>query len=238
MMNVRRWRIPRAKLIVAAIGLSGAGWVALAAAQSPVGMAPNGMAPRALAPARFTTIDSVSPYYQEPIVPRKVKLHDIITVEVKEQSAYLSEGSVDRRKNGVYDAVIKDWVNLTSGLTLKRTPQEDGDPRAGGTIQQTYRAESQMEVRDRVELRIAATIVDVRPNGNFVIEAHKTVRHNREQIDASLTGIVRPEDITPLNTVLSEDIAELSVFKKQKGHIRDSYRRGWMTRMIDALNPF
>jgi flagellar L-ring protein precursor FlgH len=189
-------------------------------------------------PAGVLTLDVASPYYTDPPPLKKVKQYDIITVVVREQSSYLTEGNIDRRKNGVYDAVIKDWVNLTSGLTLKRTPQNDGDPRAGGTIQQTYRSESEMEIRNRIETRLAATVVDIRPNGNLVIEAHRRNQKNRELIDASLTGIIRPEDILPDNTVLSEDIAELSLYTREKGHIRDSIRRGWATRLIDTLNPF
>jgi flagellar L-ring protein precursor FlgH len=204
-------------------------------AQQPRGV----VRPVVVGPANgLLTLDVASPYYTDPPPAKKIKLHDIITVVVKEQSTYLSEGNIDRRKNGVYDAVIKDWVNLTSGLTLKRTPQNDGDPRAGGTIQQTYRSESEMETRSRTELRLAATVVDIRPNGNLVIEAHRKNQKNAEKNDASLTGIIRPEDILPDNTVLSEDIAELSLYTCEKGHIRDSYRRGWATWLIDQINPF
>lgn len=189
-------------------------------------------------PAPYLTLDQVSPYYQEPILPRKLKLHDVVTVVVKENSAYLSEGSVDRRKNGLYDAVLKDWVKLASGLTLKPAEQADGDPRANGTIQQTYRSDSELELRNRMEFRIAATVVDIRPNGNLVLEAHNTFRQDNEIVDASLSGIIRPDDVLPDNTVLSEDIVELNVYKRSKGHVRDGYRRGWLTRVIDAINPF
>jgi flagellar L-ring protein precursor FlgH len=209
-------------------------------AAGAIGQQPRGPVRPVVAgpPGGLLTLEVASPYYTDPPPLKKIKLHDIITVVVKEQSTYLSEGNVDRRKNGVYDAVIKDWVNLTSGLTLKKTAQNDGDPRAGGTIQQTYRSESEMETRNRTELRLAATVVDIRPNGNLVIEAHRKNQKNIERLDASLTGIIRPEDILPDNTVLSEDIAELSLYTREKGHIRDSYRRGWATWLIDQMNPF
>lgn len=187
---------------------------------------------------RYLTLDNVSPYYQEPVTPRKLKVNDIVTVIVKEQSAYLSEGSVDRRKNGLYEAVLKDWVKLASGLTLKPATQADGDPKASGTIQQTYRTDSELELNDRVEFRIAATVVDIRPNGNLVLEAHSTIQQDNEVFDASISGIIRPEDISPDNTVLSEDIAEKKAYKRAKGHVRDGYRRGWMTKVIDTVNPF
>jgi flagellar L-ring protein precursor FlgH len=190
------------------------------------------------APRRYLTLDTVSPYYIEPTPPKKLKVHDLITVVVKEQSAYLSEGSIDRRKNGLYDAVLKDWVKLASGLTLKPAEQADGDPRANGTVQQTYRSESELELKNRADFRISATVVDIRPNGNLVLEAHKNYREDNEMIEASLTGIIRPEDVLPDNSVLSEDVAELSVYRRHKGHVRDGYRRGWVTRILDAVNPF
>ncbi len=198
-------------------------------------MTPSAIAPP---PAPYLTLDNISPYYQEPIVPKKLKLHDVVTVVVKESSNYLAEGSVDRRKNGLYDAVLKDWVKLASGLTLKPAEQADGDPKASGTIQQTYRTDSELELRSRIEFRIAASVVDIRPNGNLVLEAHNTFRQDNEVYDASLSGIIRPDDVLPDNTVLSEDVVELNVYKRSKGHVRDGYRRGWLTKVIDTVNPF
>jgi flagellar L-ring protein FlgH len=203
-------------------------------AAQPVAMQPGDIPQR----PPYLTLDMVSPYYQEPILPRKLKVNDIVTVVVKENSAYFSEGSVDRRKNGLYDAVLKDWVKLASGLTLKPAEQPDGDPKASGTIQQTYKADSELEMRNRIEFRVAATVVDIRPNGNLVLEAHATFQQDNEIFDTSITGIIRPEDIEANNTVLSEDIAEPKIYRKSRGHVRDGYRRGWMTKVIDTINPF
>jgi flagellar L-ring protein precursor FlgH len=186
----------------------------------------------------YLTLDMVSPYYQEPILPRKLKVNDIVTVVVKENSAYFSEGSVDRRKNGLYDAVLKDWVKLASGLTLKPAEQPDGDPKASGTIQQTYKSDSELEMRSRIEFRVAATVVDIRPNGNLVLEAHATFQQDNEIFDTSITGIIRPDDITATNEVFSEDIAEPKIYRKSRGHVTDGIRRGWMTKVIDTINPF
>ena len=69
-------------------------------------------------------------------------------------------------------------------------------------------------------------MVDIRPNGNLVLEAHSYQQDNDEVIESSLTGLVRREDVLPNNTVFSQKIAELSVHKRETGHIRDAYRRG------------
>ncbi len=68
-------------------------------------------------------------------------------------------------------------------------------------------------MRDGLKLRIPARVVDIRPNGHLVLEAHQTIRNNEEIWERSISGIVRPEDILPNNTVLSEDVAELQIFK-------------------------
>jgi flagellar L-ring protein precursor FlgH len=190
-------------------------------------------------PAGPQLLENRSWYYVPPEAPKKVRLHDVITIVVEDGSTVLSEGEVDRRKNGLYDAVLAEWIKLGAGLSLKPDPQTDGEPSVSGKVQQTYRAESSLETANRIQFKIAATVVDIRPNGYFVVEAHKTFMVDRERWETSLTGIVPPEAIQPgNNSVLSDRVAELKVRKSQRGHVRDGYRRGWLTRAIDALSPF
>src|SRR5262249_36124529 len=124
------------------------------------------------------------------------------------------------------------------GLSLKAAPQVQGDPRATGNLNVQNQAQMELETRDALLFRIASTVVDIRPNGTLVIEAHRTVRDNDELWERSLTGIIRKEDILPNNTILSEDIAEMSIFKKEIGHVRDGYKRGWFTYWFDRFSPF
>jgi flagellar L-ring protein precursor FlgH len=54
----------------------------------------------------------------------------------------------------------------------------------------------------------------------------------------TLTGTCRSEDITPDNTVLSTQIAELEIKVTNSGAVRDGSRRGWITRLLDIVRPF
>jgi flagellar L-ring protein precursor FlgH len=175
--------------------------------------------------------------YREVLPPRQVKLNDLINVRVSEKSQMLSEGEFDGRKNASIDAQLKSWIEL-DGLNLKPAPQPDGDPRANGIYNTQFRANGELESRDLLTFNIQATIVDIRPNGNLVIEARKQIKVNDEVQVMSLSGIVRPEDVAPNNVVLSERIAELMVTKHDDGHVRDSYRRGWLHKVYDRFAPF
>ncbi|PHS03751.1 MAG: hypothetical protein COA78_17395 [Blastopirellula sp.] len=53
-----------------------------------------------------------------------------------------------------------------------------------------------------------------------------------------LRGVCRKEDIGPDNTVLSVHLANLSITKTELGHVRDSYRPGWLLTILDRVQWF
>ena len=110
-------------------------------------------------------------------------------------------------------------------------------PRVAGQYNSRFRSQADLETLDAMTFTIAAKVVDIRPNGNLVIEARRTIENNAEIWEQSLTGTIRREDVSPDNKVLSEDVAELRIKKRESGQVRDGYRRGWLTRLFDKLQP-
>lgn len=200
-------------------------------------LAQSGTLVREMGPGRPLTVQETSFYYIAPVPPRTIQKHDIITVVVNIRTAFLSEAEVQRRKRADYDARLLDWIELR-GLSLKPAFQNEGDPRVQGKLNTQYRAENEIETIDRLQFTIAARVKDVRPNGNLVIEAQQTVKNNDEVWEQTLTGEVRPEDVLPNNRVLSENVSDLTVNKREMGHVRDAYRRGWFMKFWDKVSPF
>jgi flagellar L-ring protein FlgH len=178
-------------------------------------------------------------WYEIPLPPAKeVKVHDIITIRV-DTGARLSESAqLQRRRTSQYDALLNDWIVLEGLRALRPAPQSEGDARIQGNLNQLNRVTGQLDTAESLKFDIAATVAAVLPNGNIVLEAHKEVTINNEQWMQSLSGVCRREDIGPNNTVLSKDIANLRVKKAELGQIRDSYKRGWLTRWWDQVSPF
>jgi len=169
--------------------------------------------------------------------PRELQANDIITVIVDFRSRFLSEGDAESRKTASLTAVLADWLRIESG-DIKPATQSDGDPTVSGTLNSQYRAQSDVELRDSLSFRMAAKIVDIRPNGNLVIEGHQQIRNNEERWRISLTGIVRREAIQADRTVSSDAIYDFDVDKEELGQVRDGYARGWMARWYDRFKPF
>lgn len=184
------------------------------------------------------TVANGSPIRPIPIPPRQIRLYDIVSIRVDELARMQSEGEVERRKNASINAVLLDWLTLNGFRKAKPNAQQDGDQRIKGQLDELYRAENEIEVNERLTFNIAARVVDIRPNGNIVLEAHKEIRNNGEIWRASLTGVCRAEDIGPDNVILSRNIVDLRIDKHQVGHISDSTRRGWLLKIYDLLHPF
>jgi len=178
-------------------------------------------------------------WYEYPLPPQKeVRVRDIITIRVDVSQRLNSEGQVQRRKQGKWDAVLDDWIVLNGLRGVKLAPQTDGDQRVQYNVNQQNRATGTMQTVESLKFEIATTVQAVLPNGNLVLEAHRTLRINEEMWQVSLSGICRREDIQPGNTLLSKDIADLNIDKRDMGIIRDGYRRGFITRFLDTFSPF
>ena len=81
-------------------------------------------------------------------------------------------------------------------------------------------------------------MTDVLPNGNLVIEGVRVVTFSGETQYVVLHGIVRSDDITAANTVLSSDVADARVEFVSEGSLTDAQKRGWLSKVYERLRPF
>ena len=80
--------------------------------------------------------------------------------------------------------------------------------------------------------------MDIRPNGNLVLEARSEVQHDDEVWEQSLTGVVRRQSIGPDRTVRSDEIAERESAFARRASCNDGIDRGWFTKWYDCWKPF
>ena len=204
---------------------------------SPLQPAPGFSGPNGPINQAPLQLDRVSWTHQPAPAIRTFKKNDVVTIRVDEITRVLAEGSAESRKNTLYQAILTDWIRLVD-FRLRPDPQGNGDPSIGTQSNNNYRAESTVESRESLTFNIAATVVDIRPNGLLVLEARKGIRVNDNLWETSLTGICRGQDIAPDNVVLSKDLIDLEIRKDDRGHLRDGYQRGWFQRWFDRLQPF
>ena len=85
---------------------------------------------------------------------------------------------------------------------------------------------------------ITCRVVGVLPNGVLHIRGRRSVVINHEAQHISLEGLVRREDLTIENQVMSNSVAEMRLAYDGIGVLDDKQRPGWMARVIDWIYPF
>ena len=215
--------------------LTGLGWLGLLAASAA------GQSSSLLGnpdQRQMLNVANLSWTYQPPDEKRELKINDLVTVLVDEKASVTSDAQIDQKKQANGKLTLSDWIVFGTHFGVKPDPQTAGSPTVGGKIDNKYQANADLETKEAVTLRLTCHVVDIRPNGTLVLEGRRSITVNDETWEVSLCGSVRPEDVLPNNSVLSGNVADMRLMKRETGQVRDGYQRWWMLRWIDNFNPF
>jgi flagellar L-ring protein precursor FlgH len=171
--------------------------------------------------------------------PKLLRKHDLVTIVIRENSQFTSNGGTDLNRASDLDAIINSYVTLGlhPGPTLQEhLPSTPIEVKANGT--RDFKSTADVNRADTFTGRITAEVLDVKPNGSLVLEATEDIKTDDEEQRVSLVGTCRVDDITADNTVLSNQLFNLSLNKQHKGAVKDTMKRGLIGRLLDFINPF
>ncbi len=91
---------------------------------------------------------------------------------------------------------------------------------------------------EQVIINLAATVTQKLPNGNLVITGKQELRVNGDMRELSVQGIIRIEDISSLNTITSDKIAEARITYGGRGTLADIQQPRYGQQVFDMIAPF
>jgi flagellar L-ring protein precursor FlgH len=169
--------------------------------------------------------------------PRQIKVHDRITIVIREEKRSTSDSDLKREKKWEIAAELKKWIRLNEAHKLVPQIFPEGNPALDLEYDDKYEGKGKVGRKDTLITRVTATVIDVKPNGDLVLEAKKDIRIDADRQVITLTGICRSEDVTAQNTVLSTQLADAKIDIQHTGPARDAARRGWLARIWDFVRP-
>lgn len=191
---------------------------------------------RAVRPAT-RAIERTSMIAVPPTPPRKFEPNMLIKIIVRQHKDYTAEGDYEADKKWKLDALLSRWLRFHPHNRLGADELNAGEPGVKFDLKNKYETESDAARKDKFTTHITARIIDVKPNGNLVLQASQSEIHDDNEYTMTLTGVCRSEDVTPDNTILSSQIAELRLEDRNKGAVHDATQRGWIPRVLDWLKP-
>ena len=122
------------------------------------------------------------------------------------------------------DDRLPDGASMANGVSI----DSDSESRGTGSVRRN----------EKLTLRVAATIMDVMPNGVLSIQGSQEVRVNFEMRELFVTGFVRPADISRQNEITYDKIASARVSYGGRGQISDMQQPRIGQQILDAVLPF
>lgn len=169
---------------------------------------------------------------------RAQTIGDILTVVIEIEDEAAISNTTNRNRSGddtvtignvfgvdtIIQRILPDGTALDPAVTAGSTSTSNGS----GTV-----------ARDEtISLRIAATVMDMLPNGHLVIAGNQEVRVNFERRDLQIAGIVRPEDISRRNEITYDKMADARIIYGGRGQITDLQQPRIGQQVIDIVSPF
>ena len=102
-------------------------------------------------------------------------------------------------------------------------------------IQRQFQGQGTTTQGNAVTGTITVTILEVLPNGGFVVQGEKRLVMNQGAESVKLRGIVRPQDIQQDNSVLSTRLADVELWYSGEGALAHANRQGWMSRFFSSV---
>src|SRR5690606_8678170 len=169
---------------------------------------------------------------------RAARVGDILTVLIDITDSAKVDNTTKRSRANAENAGLNNLAGYESYLKKVFPGAVDNTSLADMESTSSSAGAGSVDRKEQVELTIAAVVTDVLPNGNMVIAGRQQVRVNYEVRDLLVTGIVRPEDISSINTIQHSQIAEARISYGGEGQISDVQQPRYGQQLFDIVMPF
>ena len=169
---------------------------------------------------------------------RASRVGDILTVQIEIDGSAQTKNTTSAQRTSGMSAGVPHLLGLESSLG-KILPGGFDPAKALETNSQSANTGSGSVSRsEKISLTIAAVVSAVLPNGNLVIQGTQEVRTNAELRQLTVSGIVRPEDISSSNTIKHTQIAEARISYGGRGDISSVQKTPAGQAIVQRFQPF
>ena len=152
------------------------------------------------------------------------RVGDIVMVQIIEKTTAINK------------ADTTDNHTVEDSLTLDTGAANPTQMKVGGGGKYTGRGQTGRS--DQFSATVSCVVTEVLSNGNMNIDGQRRMKINDEDQYILVRGMVRPDDITYNNTIISSQMANADIVYTGGGGMDSGRRPGWLSRIFQSIWPF
>lgn len=168
---------------------------------------------------------------------RAASVGDIVTVLVQITDKATLSNKTDASRSASEGAGLPNIFGLETSIA-KTLGVADTSNLLSANSTTANSGSGSMARSEAVQIQMAAVVTQILPNGLLAIAGRQEVRVNSELRELTVSGIVRPEDISSSNTITSEKIAEARISYGGRGTLSDVQQPRYGQQVLDILMPW
>ena len=168
---------------------------------------------------------------------RARRVGDLVTIAIAENTGIDNKDQRDAIKATKTGGTFAFKGNLT-GASSAASRSASADLDTLTTTARNFSGSSTYNVAQNFTDRVTATVIAVMPNGNLIVEGSRTRVVGREVRTLVVSGVVRPVDISPTNTVQSQYLGDFHITYQGRGDQSSFSNQGWLGRFFNHVWPF
>lgn len=147
---------------------------------------------------------------------------DIVTIIINETSTTSSTKNNKNTKSGSQNLAA--GSGIFSFLASATASQSD-----------SFQAQGSKADNNSVSGMVTATVTQVMPNGNMVVEGSQSIWQGKDEHKITFRGVCRQDDVTASNTIPSSKVSDATVHFDGKGPLNAKQRQGILTQILNIL---
>lgn len=168
---------------------------------------------------------------------RAVRMGDIVHVKINEYADAKGGASTALARESSREDSLTGLLGFLPALQRKY-PDLDPQELVGFLSKMDFKGDGTTSREGALKGSIAVRVKNELPNGDLFVEGTKVVMINNEEYHIYVSGLLRPSDIEMDNSVLSSLLADAQVEFTGRGDIATTVNRGWLSAILDWINPF
>ncbi len=177
---------------------------------------------------------------------KDLQIGDIIQILISEELSNTSKNSKKTAKNSNTN-IGGGVVTSLSSVNGASTPgAARPDSKLNGMLglgfetgtTNSFTGSAATSIDEEFETKVSAIIEQTYINGNYLIKGVKEMLINGQKQTMKISGVIRPYDISPENTVESAQMANLRIIFDQDGDEAENMEKPWGSRILEAVSPF